>query len=185
MPDMTTPEGVADDALRQRVGTLVRDIVGFPQPDVTFKDITPVLADARTFAEVVAWLGTPFAGKVNKVAAIEARGFTFGAPVAYALGTGLVLVRKVGKLPAATMTEAYMLEYGEATLEMHLDAVGPGDRVLIVDDVIATGGTLLATASVLRRGGAEVVGVAALLEITALGGRERLEDLDLHVMLSV
>jgi adenine phosphoribosyltransferase len=94
-------------------------------------------------------------------------------------------VRKVGKLPAETVAEAYVLEYGEATLEMHLDAVDPGDRVLIVDDVIATGGTLLATAGILRRGGAEVVGVAALLELGALGGRARLAGLDLHVLLSV
>ena len=180
-----TPGPVDDDAVRERVGALVRDVVGFPQPGVTFKDITPVLADAAVFAEAVAWLGAPFAGKTNKVAAIEARGFILGAPVAYALGLGLVLVRKMGKLPAATMAESYLLEYGEATLEMHTDAVAPGDKVLIVDDVIATGGTLLATAAVLRRGGAEVVGVAALLEITALGGRQRLDGLDLHVLLSV
>jgi adenine phosphoribosyltransferase len=180
-----TPERLGEDALRDRVRALVRDVVGFPQPDVTFKDITPVLADAAAFAAAVAWMGAPFAGKVDTVAAIEARGFILGAPVAYALRTGLVPVRKVGKLPAPTMAEAYLLEYGEAVLEMHLDAVGPGDRVLIVDDVIATGGTLLATAAVLRRAGAEVVGVAALLEIVALGGRERLDDLDLHILLSV
>jgi adenine phosphoribosyltransferase len=180
-----TPGRVGDDVLRRRVGALIRDVVGFPQPDVTFKDITPVLADAGAFTDAVTWMGAPFAGKVDTVAAIEARGFILGAPVAYALGTGLVPVRKVGKLPAATMAEAYMLEYGEAVLEMHIDAVGPGDRVLIVDDVIATGGTLLATASVLRRAGADVIGVTALLEIVALGGRERLDGLDLHVLLSV
>ena len=176
---------IAHDGVRERVEALVRDVEGFPQPGVTFKDITPVLADAAAFAAAVAWMGAPFAGRVDTVAAIEARGFILGAPVAHALGTGLVPVRKVGKLPAATMAEAYMLEYGEAVLEMHLDAVAPGDRVLIVDDVIATGGTLLATASVLRRAGAEVVGVAALLEIVALGGRARLGDLDLHVLLRV
>jgi len=175
----------ADAALRRRVGALVRDIVGFPQPDVTFKDITPVLADGATFADAVAWLAAPFEGKTDTVAAIEARGFILGSPVAYALGTGMVPVRKLGKLPAATMTEPYMLEYGEATLEMHLNAVRPGDRVLIVDDVIATGGTLRATASVLRRAGADVVGVAALLELVALRGREQLEGLELHVLLSV
>src|SRR5580700_7438181 len=180
-----TPGRVGDDAIRERVRALVRDVVGFPQPDVTFKDITPVLADAAVFADAVAWLGAPFAGKVNKVAAIEARGFILGAPVAFALGTGLVPVRKLGKLPAPTMAESYLLEYGEATLEMHTDAVEAGDKVLIVDDVIATGGTLRATASVLRRGGAEVVGVAALLELVALGGRKRLDGLDLHVLLSV
>ncbi len=184
MPAVTSGP-VDDDAVRERVGALVRDVVGFPHPGVTFKDITPVLADAAGFADAVAWLAAPFAGKVDTVAAIEARGFILGAPVAYALGTGLVPVRKVGKLPAATMAEAYVLEYGEATLELHIDAVGPGDRVLIVDDVIATGGTLLATASVLRRAGAVVVGVAALLELAALEGRARLDGLDLHVLLSV
>src|SRR5579863_3388836 len=104
MPDRMPPR-VGDDALRDRVRTLVRDVVGFPQPDVTFKDITPVLADAVAFADTVGWLAAPFVGNVDTVAAIEARGFILGAPVAYALGTGLVPVRKVGKLPAATMAE--------------------------------------------------------------------------------
>src|SRR3984957_14053184 len=112
-----SPGPIEDDVIRERVRALVRDVVGFPQPDVTFKDITPVLNDAAVFADAVAWLGGPFAGQVTKVSAIEARGFILGAPVAYALGTGVVLVRKMGKLPAATMTEAYMLEYGEAVLE--------------------------------------------------------------------
>lgn len=183
---MTRLEAVPDAAaLRSRVGALVRDVPGFPQPGVTFKDITPVLADPEAFIDAVAWLGAPFAGKVDRVAAIEARGFILGAPVAYALGTGLVPVRKLGKLPAETMAEAYALEYGEATLEMHLDAVNPGERVLVVDDVIATGGTVLATAAMLRRAGATVVAVAALLEISALAGRGRLEEFDLHVLLSV
>jgi len=177
---------VSDDhRLAERVAALVRDVAGFPQPGVTFKDITPVLADAGTFTDAVAWLGAPFAGQVDRVAAIEARGFILGAPVAYALGTGLVPVRKLGKLPAETMAEAYALEYGEATLEMHLDAVSPGERVLVVDDVIATGGTVLATAAMLQRAGATVVAVAALLEITALGGRGRLGEFDLHVLLPV
>ncbi len=184
MPGATPGHG-HDDVVRDTVRALVRDVEGFPRPGVTFKDITPVLADAAAFTEAVNWLAAPFAGRADKVVAIEARGFILGAPVAYALHTGLVPVRKVGKLPAATVAQSYVLEYGEAVLEMHTDAVEPGDRVLIVDDVIATGGTLIATASVLRGSGAEVVGVAALLEIVALGGRARLEDLDLHVLLSV
>jgi len=175
----------SDEALRARVAALVRDVEGFPQPGVTFKDITPVLADAGAFTDAVRWLGAPFARRTDAVAAIEARGFILGAPVALALGTGLVPVRKVGKLPHETMAEAYALEYGEATLEMHVDAVRPGARVLVVDDVIATGGTALATAAILRRAGAEVLGVAALLEITALGGRARMGGLELHVLLSV
>ena len=176
---------VPEFALRDRVGALVRDVVGFPQADVTFKDITPVLADPAAFYDAVAWMAEPFHGRADVVAAIEARGFILGAPVAYALRTGLVPVRKVGKLPAATVAADYMLEYGEATLEMHIDAVGPGDRVLIVDDVVATGGTARATAEILGRAGATVVGVAALLEIVDLGGRDRLRGLDLHVLLSV
>jgi adenine phosphoribosyltransferase len=175
----------SDDTARTVVGSLVRDVEGFPQPGVTFKDITPVLADADALKLAVAWLGAPYLGTVDMVAAIEARGFILGAPVAYALGTGLVPVRKVGKLPAETMAQAYQLEYGEAVLEMHIDAVVPGSRVLVVDDVIATGGTAEATAGILRRAGAEVVAVAALLELVALGGRERLRGLDLHVLLSV
>jgi adenine phosphoribosyltransferase len=174
-----------DDTLRRRVAALVRDIPGFPQPEVVFKDITPVLADADAYTEVVAWMAAPFVGVVDKVAAIEARGFIFGGPVAFALGTGLVPVRKVGKLPAATVTEEYLLEYGEATLEMHVDAVEAGDRVLIVDDVIATGGTAVATAQLVTRVGAHVAGVTALLEIVALAGRDRLSSYDLRVLLSV
>jgi len=176
---------VDDGPLRSRIKGLVRDIEGFPSPGVTFKDITPVLCDGPAFIAAVDWMGAPYGGRVDKVAAIEARGFILGSPVAYALGTGLVPVRKIGKLPAPTVAESYVLEYGEATLEMHLDALEPGDRVLIVDDVIATGGTALATAAMVRGCGAEVVGLTALLEIVALGGRARLEGLDLHVLLSV
>ncbi|HUY64269.1 MAG TPA: adenine phosphoribosyltransferase [Acidimicrobiales bacterium] len=165
------------------VNALVRDVPDFPMAGVVFKDITPVLGDAAAFAAAVQWLTGAFDAPVDKVVAIEARGFILGAPVAYALGAGLVPVRKVGKLPSATVVEGYTLEYGEATLEMHADALGPAERVLVIDDVIATGGTVAATAELVRRAGAVVVGVAALLEIAALGGRRRLGHLDLRVML--
>ena len=165
------------------VGRLVRDVPDFPQPGVVFKDITPVLADAAAFAAAVGWLAGVFAEPFDKVVAIEARGFILGAPVAYERRAGLVPVRKVGKLPAATMTQGYTLEYGEATLEMHADALAPVDRVLIVDDVVATGGTALATAELVRQAGAEVVGIAALLEVGGLGGRARLSAYDLRLLL--
>lgn len=165
------------------VSSLVRDVPDFPQVGVVFKDITPVLADARAFAAATAWLAGALAGPIDKVVAIEARGFILGAPVAYVLRAGLVPVRKVGKLPAATVTQGYTLEYGEATLEMHVDALTPRDRVLVVDDVVATGGTAQATVELCRRAGAEVAGLAALLEVPGLGGRARLAGTEVRVML--
>jgi adenine phosphoribosyltransferase len=165
------------------VASLVRHVPDFPRPGVVFEDITPVLGDPAAFAAAVDWLAGAVAGPLSKVAAIEARGFILGAPVAYRLGAGLVPVRKVGKLPAATVTQGYTLEYGEAVLEMHADALDAGDRVLVVDDVVATGGTALATADLVRRAGAEVAGVAVLLEVPGLGGRERLAGYDLRILL--
>lgn len=165
------------------VASLVRDVPDFPSAGVVFKDITPVLGDAAAFAAAVGWLAGAAPGPVDKVVAIEARGFILGAPVAYELGAGLVPVRKVGKLPADTVTQGYTLEYGEAVLEMHVDALAAGDRVLVVDDVVATGGTALATAQLVRRAGAEVVGMTALLEVAGLGGRARLGDYDLRILL--
>ncbi len=165
------------------MASLVRDVPDFPQAGVVFKDITPVLADARAFAAAVGWLAGAFAGPVDKVVAIEARGFILGAPVAHVLGAGLVPVRKVGKLPAATVAQGYTLEYGEAVLEIHVDALAPGDRALVVDDVVATGGTALATVELVRRAGAVVVGLTALLEVPGLGGRERLAGTALRILL--
>lgn len=165
------------------VGRLVRDVPDFPRPGVVFKDITPVLADPGAFAAAIGWLAGVFPEPVDKVVAIEARGFILGAPAAYERRAGLVPVRKVGKLPAATVTQNYTLEYGEATLEMHADALTAADRVLIVDDVVATGGTALATAELVGRSGAEVVGIAALLEVAGLGGRDLLAAYDLRLLL--
>ena len=180
-PEPTVTSSTADTAAL--VARLVRDVPDFPQPGVVFKDITPLLADAEAFAAAVSWLASVVPGAVDKVVAIEARGFILGAPVAYELRAGLVPVRKVGKLPAATVTQGYTLEYGEATLEMHADALVEGDRVLVVDDVVATGGTALATLELLRRAGARVNGVVALLEVPGLGGRERLSAYDVRVLL--
>jgi adenine phosphoribosyltransferase len=165
---------------------LVRDVPDFPSPGILFKDIAPVLADAAALAALTAELVEVCRGEpVDMVVAVEARGFILGAPVALALGAGFVPVRKPGKLPHLTRSVAYALEYGEAVLHMHLDALAPGDRVLIVDDVLATGGTLFAAAQLVREAGATPVAAAVLLEIGALGGRAALAPLPLHILLSV
>ena len=162
----------------------IRDVPDYPQPGVLFKDITPLLGDPAALRAVVDALAGEF-GPVDKVAGIEARGFILAAPVAYRTGAGFVPVRKKGKLPAATFTEEYTLEYGTATLEVHQDAFAPGERVLIVDDVLATGGTARATASLIQRAGAQVVGVAVLMELSFLKGREVISDLELRSLLVV
>lgn len=167
------PADAAADAVAL-VASRVRDIPGFPSEGVVFKDITPVLGDPAAFAAAVDWLARAFPGPVDQVAAIEARGFILGAPVAHVLRAGLVPVRKVGKLPSRTVTAAYTLEYGEATLEMHVDALRAGDRVLVVDDVIATGGTAAAVADLIEQLGGTVVGVQFLIELADLNGRAQL-----------
>ncbi|HEY3604951.1 MAG TPA: adenine phosphoribosyltransferase [Sporichthyaceae bacterium] len=165
---------------------LVRDVPDFPSPGILFKDIAPVLADAAALTAMTAELiEVCRAEPVDFVVAVEARGFILGAPVALALGAGFVPVRKPGKLPHETRSVAYALEYGEAVLHMHLDALAPGDRVLIVDDVLATGGTLAATAQLVRDAGATPVAAAVLLELGALGGRAAVAPLPVHFLLSV
>ncbi|HSZ44487.1 MAG TPA: adenine phosphoribosyltransferase [Streptosporangiaceae bacterium] len=162
----------------------IRDVPDFPQPGVLFKDITPLLADGPAFAAVIAELGAGYEG-VDKIAGIEARGFILAAPVALELTAGFVPVRKQGKLPAKTYAESYSLEYGTATLEVHTDAFAPGDRVLIVDDVLATGGTAAATADLVKRSGATVAGIVVLLELGFLAGREKLPGLAVRSLLVV
>ena len=162
----------------------VRDIPDYPQPGVLFKDITPLLGEPAAFGAVVDALADEF-GPVDKVVGIEARGFILAAPVAYRTGAGFVPVRKKGKLPSATFAQEYQLEYGIATLEVHQDAFAPGDRVLIVDDVLATGGTARATASLVRQCGAEVAGISVLMELSFLSGRSALTGLDVRALLTV
>jgi len=163
----------------------IREIPDFPEAGVSFKDITPLLADHTAFAAVVdAIVSHHGRGTIDKVAGIEARGFILGAAVAYHFGAGFVPVRKDGKLPSSTYSQAYALEYGEATIEVHQDAFVPGERVLLVDDVLATGGTVAAAASLIRRAGAVVSGCSVLMELTFLGGRKRLPDLDVHSLLT-
>jgi len=153
----------------------VRDVEDFPSPGVLFKDITPLLADADAFRTAVDLLvDVHDAGRVDKVAGIEARGFLLGAPAAYHLQAGFVPVRKKGKLPGRTSEVAYDLEYGTAVLEVVHDAFRPGERVLVVDDVLATGGTAAAAVDLVLAGGAEPIGVHVLVEIAGLGGREAL-----------
>src|SRR5450755_2565140 len=162
----------------------VRDISDYPQPGVMFKDITPLLADGPALAAVISALASGYDG-VDKVAGIEARGFILAAPVAIALGAGFVPVRKQGKLPGPTYAQSYDLEYGSATIEVHQDAFAPGERVLIVDDVLATGGTAAASAEVVQRGGATVEAIVVLLELGFLDGRSRLPGLPVRALLSV
>jgi len=155
----------------ERLRALIREVPDFPRPGILFRDITPLLADARAFAEVVDTIAGEHRGEaVDLVAGIESRGFVLGAGVAYALGAGFVPIRKVGRLPAAKISVAYKLEYGEAELEIHSDAVTGGQRVLIVDDLLATGGTAGAAVSLVEQLGGSVAGLAFLVELTSLGG---------------
>ncbi len=154
----------------------IRDVPDFPKPGILFKDITPLLADAEAFRSAVDAIAGHFAShRVDKVVGVEARGFILAAPVAYRAGAGFVPVRKVGKLPWRTEAEEYDLEYGTDRLEIHRDAVAPGDRVLVVDDVIATGGTVAATIRLVEKLGATVVGLGFVIELAFLHGREKLE----------
>jgi adenine phosphoribosyltransferase len=163
----------------------MRDIPDFPINGVVFKDFTPLLLDPSLRDRIVAATVERQHGRVDVVAGIEARGFILGAMVAHALGVGFVPVRKEGKLPSAVHSRSYALEYGTATLEVHQDAVSNGERVLVVDDVLATGGTLAATCELIERCGASVAAIELILEIGALRGRDRLAGYDVWSILSV
>ncbi|WP_229686688.1 adenine phosphoribosyltransferase [Longimycelium tulufanense] len=168
----------------ERAWRLMREVPDFPEPGVLFRDISPVLADAEAFRAVVYGLART-APDADLVLGIEARGFLLGAAVAYACGTGIVGVRKPGKLPAVAHRVDYDLEYGQATLELPEGTVAPGQRVLVVDDVLATGGTVAASSELVRQAGGEVVGAAVAVELAALGGRERLAGLNVHAVFTV
>lgn len=171
-----------DDGSLTRVLGLVLDVPDHPRPGILFKDITPVLADAEAFATVATELAA-LVGAADLVVGIEARGFLIGAAVALVAGTGVVPVRKAGKLPRVAGSRTYDLEYGTATLELPADTIAPGARVFIVDDVLATGGTAAATCALLADAGADVVGFGTLLELTSLGGRDALAPTPVHALL--
>ncbi|MFI5353036.1 MAG: adenine phosphoribosyltransferase [Candidatus Binatales bacterium] len=156
---------------------LIRDIPDFPKPGILFRDITPLIANPRGLAAIVDQIAAPYLGSVDVVLGIESRGFIIGAPVAYRLGVGLTIARKQGKLPSETVSQSYDLEYGTAALEVHRDGLPDGGRVLIVDDLLATGGTAAAAAHLVHRLGGSVLGCAFVIELAGLGGRARIAPL--------
>lgn len=174
-----------NETLADRLAHTIRDVPDFPKPGVGFKDITPVLQNATLFAEVTAALAAPWRGKgITHVLAVESRGFLFGAPVAQHLGTSLVPVRKAGKLPHTRVTEHYALEYGSDSVEVHADALDANSLVLIVDDVLATGGTAAATKRLALRLGAGVAGVAVVIDLSFLPWREALTGTHVETLVS-
>lgn len=165
---------------------LIRDVPDFPIEGILFKDITPLLQDADAFRCAVELLAQPYAAaQIDKVVAIESRGFIFGAPLAYRLGAGFVPIRKPGKLPSSTIQVEYSLEYGTNTLEMHTDAIRPGERLLLVDDLLATGGSARAAIDLVQQLGGVVVGLAFLVELESLGGVEKLTGYDVFSAIKV
>jgi adenine phosphoribosyltransferase len=163
----------------------IRDVPDFPKPGILFRDITPLLADKDAFAAAVDALAKPFVGfDVDYVAAVEARGLIFGSAVAKALEAGFIPIRKQGKLPYKTESVTYDLEYGTDTLEVHSDAIRPGSKVLMVDDLIATGGTMAAACKLMQKLGAEIAGISFLIELTDLAGRDKLSEYSIHTVIS-
>jgi adenine phosphoribosyltransferase len=162
----------------------IRDVPDFPKPGVVFKDITPLLADAEAFRATIDALVAPYRGRVDLVLGVESRGFIVGAAAAYALGTGIAVVRKPGKLPWQTHRASYELEYGTDSLEIHHDAIAGGHRVLLVDDLLATGGTASAAIELVRHCGGQIVACAFLIELGFLGGRARLRDHEVHALIA-
>ena len=179
MTSSTTPPGNGKRSRDTRsVKDYIRTIVDFPHEGILFRDVTTLFADARGFRMAVDQLLTPYAGEpIDKVVGLEARGFILGGAVAHQLSVGFVPIRKKGKLPGAVLSQAYALEYGEAVMEIHDDALKPGERVLIVDDLLATGGTAAAGIKLCEKLGAEVIGCAFVIDLPELGGRKLLEGL--------
>jgi adenine phosphoribosyltransferase len=178
------PPSVPDAQQLAWLQSFIRDVPDFPQPGILFRDIMPLLQDAAALRASVEWLAHRYRGAgIEQVIGIESRGFIFGTPLAYLLGTGFGAVRKAGKLPGETVRIEYTLEYGKNTLEMEVGAVRPGQRVLVVDDLLATGGTTAGTVALVESLGAQVVSLAFLIELTALEGRRRLSGRDVYALL--
>ena len=177
---------MADPGPHEWLKDHIRDIPDFPKPGIVFKDITPLLADKKAFAYTIDAIAHHFdRDEVDKVLGIEARGFMIAAPLAYRFTAGLIPVRKSGKLPWRVQSQTYELEYGEGQLEIHEDAIDPGERILIVDDVLATGGTAQATAELTERCGGKVAGIAMVMELGFLKGRERLSGYELFSLITL
>ena len=183
---VSAPDDAAAAPVADRVRAAIRDVADFPKPGIVFKDVTPVLADAHLFRAVTDAMAAPWAGTgITHVVGIESRGFIFGAPVAQRLGAGFVPIRKPGKLPYRTERVEYALEYGTDALEIHADACGARARVLVVDDVLATGGTAEAAARLVRQVGAELAGFSFLLGLAFLGGGRRLAPTPARVLVRI
>ncbi len=172
-------------AIADIVARGVRDVPDFPKPGIVFKDLSPLLADGPAFAALVDDIAGRWDGRIDAVAGVEARGFIFGAPVAHALGIGFVAIRKAGKLPGETLGSSYDLEYGSAHVEVQSDAFRPAERVLLVDDVLATGGTAAAACELVERTGASVTGLEFVIELGFLDGRSRLSGRSVAAILSL
>jgi adenine phosphoribosyltransferase len=178
------PEAETAGALAALVADRVREVPDFPEPGIQFKDLTPLFADGPAFRAVTDGIIAQH-GEFDLVAGVEARGFLLAAAIGYATGAGVVPVRKAGKLPGKVVSVAYTLEYGQAVVEVHADAFAARRRVLLVDDVLATGGTMAAAADLIARAGGELVGMSVIMELRALGGRVRLAPRDVHAVLAV
>ena len=173
------------ESIAQLVSDLTAVAPDFPKPGITFRDLTPVFANGSALRRVTDALAEPFAGRVDAVAGVEARGFVLAAAAAYALGIGVLIIRKPGKLPQEVLSESYDLEYGSATLQVQPNTLPAGSRVLVLDDVLATGGTLSASTKLIERAGWVVAGVSVVLELSDLGGRDSLPGRDIRSLLAV
>lgn len=168
----------------QQFASFIRNVPDFPVKGIQFKDITTLIQDGELFAQTIDYMYNPFRDKdIEKIAAVEARGFIFGAALSYKLNVGFVPIRKPGKLPAETVVEEYELEYGKDSIEIHADAIKKGERVLLIDDLLATGGTAAASARLVKKLGGDIVGYSFLVELTELKGRELLKDYEVHSLI--